>query len=163
VFAGETIPIELPLDGIDPDGDSVVIVGLERAPLLGEVTRTGATSITYAAGRASGGTDTIAYVVEDAFGAQAVGTLSIGVIPPPDTAQPPNAVDDAIEMRPGRTASAAVLLNDSDPSGFTISLRDDLVEVDPGIVAATEGSKLVVEAPDTEGTFNIQYEISNGH
>lgn len=163
VFAGGSIPIELPLDGIDPDGDSVVIVGLERTPLLGVVESITPTSIVYTADRASGGTDEIAYVVEDAFGAQAVGILSIGVIQPPDTAQPPNAVDDGIEMEPGRTASVAVLLNDSDPSGFAISLRAELLEVDPGIVASTDGSKLVVEAPEAEGTFSIRYEISNGH
>ena len=164
VFSGGTIPIELPLDGIDPDGDSVTIVGLERGPQLGEVVGDiGPTSITYAAGRASGGTDTIAYVVEDAFGSQSVGILTIGVIPPPDSAQPPNAVDDAIEMAPGRTATVSVLLNDSDPSGFGISLADELLEVDPGIDASTDGSKIVVEAPENEGTFSVRYEISNGH
>jgi len=163
VFAGATIPIELPLDGIDPDGDSVVIVGLERNGLLGQAKDVGSTSMTYTADRASGGTDTIAYIVEDAFGSQSVGTLSIGVIPPPDSAQPPNAVDDGIEMEPGRTASVAVLLNDSDPSGFSISLNDDLLEVDPGIEASTDGSKIIVEAPETEGTFSIRYRISNGH
>ncbi len=163
VFSGATIPIELPLDGIDPDGDSVVIVGLERNGALGVATVTSPTTISYTADRASGGTDTIAYVVEDAFGSQSVGILSIGVIPPPDSAQPPNAVDDGIEMEPGRTASVAVLLNDSDPSGFSISLNEDLLEVDPGIEASTDGSKIIVEAPETEGTFSIRYRISNGH
>lgn len=163
VFAGGTIPIELPLDGIDPDGDSVVIVGLERTPVLGAIESIGPTTITYTADRASGGTDTLSYVVEDGYGAQSVGTLSIGVIPPPDTAQPPNAVDDAVEMRPGRTATVAVLLNDSDPSGYALSLDGDLPEVDPGISADVNGSKIVVQAGEEEGTFSIRYAISNGH
>lgn len=163
VFAGGTVPIELPLDGIDPDGDSVVIVGLERTGVLGTVDAIGPTSIVYTGDRSSGGTDTLVYVVEDPFGAQAAGVLSIGVIPPPDTTQPPNAVDDAVEMRPGRTATVEVLLNDSDPSGFPISLDAELREVDPGITATTDGGKIVVEAGDEEGTFSIRYAISNGH
>jgi len=163
VFAGATIPIELPLSGLDPDGDSVVIVGLERPPVLGVVDAMSPTTIQYTADRAAGGTDTIAYVVEDSFGAQAVGILSIGVIPRPDTAPPPNAVDDQIEMQPGRTASIAVAANDSDPSGYAIEVKPDLVEVDPGIVASVDGSKVVVEAPDTEGTFAIRYAITNNH
>lgn len=163
VFAGATIPIELPLGGIDPDGDSVVIVGLERSPVLGVVDAVSATTIQYTADRASGGTDTIGYVVEDSYGAQSVGILTIGVIPRPDTAPPPNAVDDQVEMKPGRTASVAVALNDSDPSGYAIEVKPDLLEVDPGIVARVDGSKVVVEAPETEGTFTVRYAITNNH
>jgi hypothetical protein len=163
VFAGATIPIELPLDGIDPDGDSVVIVGLERSPALGVVDALTPTTIRYTADRSAGGTDTIGYIVEDSFGAQAVGILRIGVIPRPGVAPPPNAVDDEIEMQPGRTASVAVALNDSDPSGYPIELLSDLVEVDPGIAASVVGAKVVVDAPETEGTFAIRYAISNNH
>jgi hypothetical protein len=163
VFAGATIPIEIPLAGLDPDGDSVVIVGLERSPALGVVDALSATTIQYTADRSAGGTDTIGYIVEDSFGAQAVGILSIGVIPRPAIAPAPNAVDDQIEMEPGRTASVAVALNDSDPSGYRIVLQPDLVDVDPGIVATVEGSKVVVEAPATEGTFAVRYAITNNH
>jgi hypothetical protein len=163
VFAGATIPIELPLDGIDPDGDSVVIVGLERSPALGVVDAVSPTTIQYTADRAAGGTDTIGYIVEDSFGAQAVGILTIGVIPRPGTAPAPNAVDDLVEVQPGRTASVAVGLNDSDPSGYAIELQPDLLEVDPGIAATVDGSTVVVEAPDAEGSYSIRYAISNNH
>ena len=163
VFAGSTIPIELPLGGIDPDGDSVVIVAIERPPVLGTPDAVSATTIQYTAGRESGGSDTIAYVVEDSFGAQAVGILTIGVIPRPPEVPAPNAVDDEIEMLPGRTASVSVVLNDSDPSGYVLELQDELLEVDPGITASIDGSKVVVEAPEIEGTFSVRYAIGNGH
>lgn len=161
VFAGASIPIELPLQEIDPDGDSVVIVGVERTPALGVIESTSPTTIVYTADRASGGTDTIGYVVEDPFGAQAVGTITIGVIPRPGEVPPPNAVDDRIEVAPGRTASVAVVLNDSDPSGFELELVEELLEVDPGLVATVEGSVIVVEAPETEGTFSVRYAVTN--
>jgi hypothetical protein len=85
------------------------------------------------------------------------------VIPRPAVALPPKAVDDAIEMKPGRTASVEVLLNDSDPSGYSLKAVD-LPEVDEGIEAEIRDKRrVVVTAPDQEGAFTIRYEISNGH
>ncbi|MDP9026357.1 MAG: Ig-like domain-containing protein, partial [Actinomycetota bacterium] len=163
VFAGSSVPIQVPLDGIDPDGDSVVVTGLATPPHLGAVTDPTANTFVYTADAGSAGTDTFTYVVEDSYGAQAIGTISIGVIPRPASSQPPNAVDDAIEIQPGRVATVGVLLNDSDPSGYTIALDKKLVEVDQGITATVDGSKIVVQAPKTEGTYSIRYRITNGH
>lgn len=163
VFAGSRVPIQVPLDGIDPDGDSVVVTGLASPPRLGAVTDPTANSFVYTADASSFGTDAFSYVVEDGYGAQAVGTISIGVIPRPASAERPNAVDDAIEVQPGRVATVGVLLNDSDPSGYTLALDTKLIEVDPGITATVEGSTTVVRAPKTEGSYSIRYGITNGH
>src|SRR5690606_34586741 len=121
----------------------------------------GSTWIEYTAD-ADGGTDTFGYLVEDAWGARAVGVITVGVIPRPEAGQPPNAVDDAVELRPGRTATVPVLHNDSDPGGSPLRLDDELREVDPGITAIVEGASIVVEAPDEPGAFTIRYAISNG-
>ncbi len=163
VFAGSSVPIEVPLDGIDPDGDSVVVTDLATLPHLGIITDRTANAFLYTADASASGTDTFSYVVEDSYGAQAIGTISIGVIPRPESSEPPNAVDDAIEVQPGRVATVGVLLNDSDPSGYTLSLDKKLVEVDKGITATVDGSKIVVQAPKTEGTYSIRYRITNGH
>ena len=71
------------------------------------------------------------------------GTIRIGVIPRPAVQLPPKAVDDAIEMKPGRTASVEVLLNDSDPSGYELHVAD-LPEVDEGIEAEIRDRRRVV-------------------
>ena len=163
VFAGSTVPITVPLDGIDPDGDSVTIAGLATPPQLGVVLDPTADGFVYTANADSAGTDTFSYVVEDAYGKQAIGTILIGVIPRPTSAAPPNAVDDSIAMQPGKIATVGVLLNDSDPSGYTISLDKKLLEVDPGITATVERSKIVVQAPAKEGTYAVHYQIGNGH
>jgi hypothetical protein len=163
VFAGSAVPILVPLDGIDPDGDSVTIVGLATPPHLGVALDPTANGFTYAADASAAGTDTFSYVVEDAYGKQAIGTVLIGVIPRPASGAQPNAVDDAIEMQPGKVATVGVLLNDSDPSGYPISLDTKLEDVDPGITATVEGHSIVVEAPKREGTFAIHYRITNGH
>ncbi|MET0911064.1 MAG: Ig-like domain-containing protein, partial [Ilumatobacteraceae bacterium] len=110
-FAGSAVTIDIPLDGLDPDGDSLALTGVLGGATLGRVADQTSTSITYEAFDGASGTDTIAYEVHDALGERATGSIRIGVIPPPDTSPPPNAVDDAIEMRPGRRASVEVLLN----------------------------------------------------
>lgn len=163
VFAGSRLPIQVPLDGIDPDGDSVTIAGLATPPHLGVVLDPTADGFVYTANADSAGTDTFSYVVEDAYGKQAIGTILIGVIPRPTSAAPPNAVDDSIAMRPGKVATVGVLQNDSDPSGYPIALDPKRLEADPGITATVERGKIVVQASSTEGTYAIHYWIGNGH
>ncbi|WP_251857582.1 Ig-like domain-containing protein [Herbiconiux sp. L3-i23] len=162
-FAGSTIRIDVPLDGIDPDGDSVVLTGLAQAPLLGRIVETGTTYFVYEAFESSAGTDTLRYSVEDAFGLRAFGTVRIGVIPRPAQALAPNAVDDSVEVRPGKLVSVPVLDNDTDPNGYTLELSEELVSVDPGIEAWVEGDRVLVQAPETEGGFVARYEITNGN
>lgn len=162
-FAGSAVKIDVPLDGLDPDGDSVMLTGITVAPNLGRVVDRTSTSFTYEAFSGSAGTDEFSYELRDTFGATATGTIRIGVIPRPVVQLPPTAVDDTIEMKPGRTASVEVLLNDSDPSGFQLHVAD-LPEVDEGISAEVrDRRRVVVEAPEAEGAYTIRYEISNGH
>jgi hypothetical protein len=163
VFAGSTVPIKVPLDGIDPDGDSVTVAGLATPPQLGVALDTAADGFAYTANADAAGTDTFTYVVEDAYGKQAIGTILIGVIPRPTSAAPPNAVADSIAMQPGKVATVGVLLNDSDPSGYKVSLESKLLAVDPGITATVQSNKIVVQASSKAGTYAIHYEISNGH
>ncbi|UOQ88819.1 Ig-like domain-containing protein [Agromyces endophyticus] len=163
VFEGSVVRIDVPLDGLDPDGDSVVLTGLENPPALGRVVGRTSRSISYEAFPGSTGTDTFSYTLSDAFGATAVGTIRVGVIPRPPIMLPPKAVDDAIEMRPGRTGSAEVLLNDTDPSGYALQVSG-IPEVSEGLTAEIDDQRrIVVTAPKEEGGYTIRYEISNGH
>ncbi|WP_448810351.1 Ig-like domain-containing protein [Agromyces bauzanensis] len=162
-FSGSAVTIDIPLDGLDPDGDSVALTGIVAAPQLGRIVERTSTSVTYEAFAGSAGTDQFEYEVRDTFGDRSTGVIRIGVIPRPAVSAPPKAVDDAIEMKPGRRASIEVLLNDSDPSGFPLSVKR-LPEVDDGIEAEIRDKRrVVVTAPDVEGAFTIRYEISNGH
>lgn len=161
-FAGATVTIQVPLDGIDPDGDSVTFDGVGSAPSLGRVTNITATSFDYEAYANAAGTDSFSYLVEDTFGKQASGTINIGVIPRPSTAKPPIAVDDRVEIKPGKTAAVPVLANDSDPNGYTISLLPKLGEVQAPLVAKVSGSVVLITAPTTEGAYLVRYQITNG-
>ncbi|MEP6478786.1 MAG: Ig-like domain-containing protein [Rhodoglobus sp.] len=162
-FAGSTVRIDIPLDRIDPDGDSVIVVGPSQAPTLGAITDQGPTWFEYTAGASASGTDSFRYEVQDTYGARAFGLINIGVIPRAATSEPPNAVDDSIEMKPGRTASVPVLLNDSDPNGYPLHVSKELPEVDEGITAVVKDNKVIVSAPKVEGSFTIRYQIDNGN
>ncbi|RWZ50016.1 fibronectin type III domain-containing protein [Labedella phragmitis] len=160
VFAGETVRVEVPLSGIDPDGDSVQLVGQSSSPESGNVVTSGPTWFDYEAGAYAAGTDSFEYTVVDALGAQSTAVVRIGVATRADAARNPVAVEDLVVTRPNRTVTVPVLENDSDPDGG--SLRIVSVEpADPGIAATITGDAVDVELPDVEGQFGFVYTIAN--
>jgi large repetitive protein len=162
VVAGAQVKVDIPLDGIDPDGDSVVLVGISSNPTLGRIAAQSSTSITYESIEGSTGTDTFHYKVQDTYGLIAVGVIRIGVIPAPESTVPPNAVDDKVLLKPSRTGTVDVLANDSDPAGKAISI-DKILEVDPALDVKIIKNQIAVTTPKTEGTYTIRYQITNGH
>jgi hypothetical protein len=164
VFAGSTVPITVPLDGLDPDGDSVFFEGVTDAPKQGKVSGTTATGFQYQAAESGSGTDEFHYRLEDALGKTATGLIRIAVIPRPTNLQPPTAVNDKVEVRPGKTGSVQVLANDSDPNGYPITLQKKLDQVDDQLTdVKADGSAVLFTAPKTEGVYTLHYTISNGH
>jgi hypothetical protein len=162
-FAGEKIRINVPLDGIDPDGDSVVLDGISAAPTMGRITDQGPTWFDYEAFTSSAGTDEFSYKVQDAYGATGTGVIDVGVIPRSDLHSQPNAVNDNVEVKPGKTISAQVLLNDSDPNGYALTLSKKLLDVSPVLDAHVSGAKVIIGAPVKEGTYSLRYQMTNGH
>ncbi|TFD12448.1 fibronectin type III domain-containing protein [Cryobacterium sp. TMT1-21] len=162
-FADSIIKVQVPLDGIDPDGDSVYLTDVTTPPALGRITKRGSDFFVYEAYPGTAGTDSFTYEVADTYGATATGTVRIGVIPRPVALLPPNAVDDAIEIKPGRAGSIPVVLNDSDPNGYKLTLSKKLPEVQEGITAKVNGSRIIIDAPAVEGSYTLRYEITNGH
>jgi hypothetical protein len=160
VLAGATVRIPIPLTGIDPDGDSVQLLGQETAPLKGSVTNVGPDYLDYQAGDYSAGTDSFTYTVVDALGARATGIVRVGIAPKLDGARNPVAVEDDVTMRPGATVSVQVLANDSDPDGGTLRV----VKVEPNskdIKAVISGDIVRVTPPKTPGRYGLVYTIEN--
>ncbi|WP_155865247.1 Ig-like domain-containing protein [Gryllotalpicola ginsengisoli] len=163
-FAGSAIPISIPLNGIDPDGDSVFFDGVSSKPELGRITGTSATGFVYQPADSSAGTEELTYQVEDTHGKTATGQIRIGVIPRPSSLQPPTAVNDKVEVKPGKTGSVQVLANDSDPNGYSLTLEKKLDDIDEGLTdVSTDGSSVLFTAPKKEGAYLIHYTVSNGH
>jgi hypothetical protein len=162
VLAGGAIRVELPLDGVDPDGDSVYLLRLPTGPTLGTIAEQGDDYIEYAAAEGVSGTDEFTYQVYDAYGATGTATVRIAVIPPPAQLMNPNPVPDSISVRPGRIAQVDLTANDSDPQGSPIRVADELVDVPDGVEAkVVDGRYLVLTAPDEEGSFSLRYTLEN--
>ncbi len=163
-FADSESIIVIPLDGIDPDGDSVTLIGIDSPPQLGRIVSMTSASLVYDAYPGSAGTDQFSYTVADSYGATATADIRIGVIPRPSGALPPIAVDDTVHVKPGRTASVPVLANDSDPSGYALTVSGKLLDVEKGLVASVDSSShVVVTASKKEGTYSLRYQVTNGH
>ncbi|WFR66309.1 Ig-like domain-containing protein [Curtobacterium flaccumfaciens] len=122
VVAGQSVRVSIPLNGVDPDGDSVQLVGVASNPDKGSVTDVAADALTYEAGDYSAGTDEFTYTVVDALGARATGTVRVGIAPRAEQASNPVAEADHVTIRPGGSVTVRVLQNDSDPEGGQLTV-----------------------------------------
>ena len=161
VIAGDSVTIDIPLDGIDPDGDSVQLLGQETSPGKGGVVAVGNSTIEYEAGIYSAGTDTFTYAVSDALGARATGTVRVGISPPLTEARNPVAIEDEVNVRPGATVSVQVLANDSDPDGSPLRVVAVQPNDDNLTAEIDDGSIVDITAPDTPGSYGLVYSIEN--
>ncbi|WP_309616921.1 Ig-like domain-containing protein [Salinibacterium sp.] len=162
VLAGGSIRIDVPLNGVDPDGDSTQLLNFPRNPTLGSLKEVGNDFFIYESSEAAVGTDEFSYRVYDAFGATGEATVKIAVIPKPSELQPPNAAPDSVSVRPGRIAQVDLMANDSDPQGSPIKVSKELIDVPAGIDAEVVGRQyLVITAPKTEQSFSLRYELTN--
>jgi hypothetical protein len=162
VLAGETVRIKIPLTGIDPDGDSVQLLGQDTSPQKGAVTGVGSDYIDYLAGEYSAGTDTFTYRVIDSLGKRAIGTVRVGISPRSGDAGNPIAVEDEVLIRPGKTVSVQVLANDSDPDGSPLTILS--VEPNsPDIVFEVVDDIVRVTPPSDPGRYGLVYTIENAY
>lgn len=165
VFAGEEVSIPIPLTGIDPDGDGVLLLGQASAPTQGRVTEWRSRSVVYEAYADAAGTDTFTYAVEDWAGQRSTATIRVAVVPRPTDAGSVTAVDDLIEVRPGTTVSYPVLRNDADAAAGALVLLPVLEVGTPGVSARVVGEEIEVTVPESaigpEEAIHIVYTASS--
>lgn len=161
VLAGETVRIEIPLSGVDPDGDSVQLIGIASNPEKGSVLSVGPGFIEYEAGDYSTGTDVFSYSVTDALGARAEGTVRVGISPPLEGTRNPVANTDEVTVRPGRSVSVQVLANDSDPDGSPLTVTTVEPNTDATTAIIEEGAIVTITPPPAEGDYSVIYTIQN--
>ena len=161
---GQMTRIPVPLTGIDPDGDSVALVGIDQPPAKGSVVL-GTEWLEYTPSDDATGTDTFSYIVEDRLGVQGRARVRVGIAPPGSQNHNPTAVPDSVTVRPGREVSVNVLSNDLDADGDTLSVNTDpsTVSVSDEAATVTVAEDLVtVKAPATNGVFVVAYQIEDG-
>ena len=161
---GQMTRIPVPLTGIDPDGDSVALVGIDQPPAKGSVVL-GTEWLEYTPSDDATGTDTFSYIVEDRLGVQGRARVRVGIAPPGSQNHNPTAVPDSVTVRPGREVSINVLSNDLDADGDAL-----FVDTDPSTVSVSDAAATVtvaedlvtVKAPATNGVFVVAYQIEDG-
>lgn len=162
-FAGERIRIPIQTYGIDPDGDSVQLLGTDSAPSLGRIVEVGPTYIDYQAYTDSAGADEFTFAVRDRLGSMATATVTVGVIPPPMTNRDPVTVNDEVIVRPDRQVTVDVLENDTDPDGDQLALDDPPFGDTGGIEPEIQDGNVSFTAPEDEGTYLVEYNATDLH
>lgn len=160
VLANSTTKIPIPLEGIDPNGDSVRLLGLNSGPGRGRIVSVGERWIEYES-YDNPGTDSFEYQVIDSHGLVGVGTIRVGIVPrETDVNTPPVALPDEIRSRPGRQVRLGILANDSDPDGESISLVKDGLDF-PFDVQIVGDTDLSFTVPAEPGTYTGQYTLTD--
>ncbi|MGO1393983.1 Ig-like domain-containing protein, partial [Agrococcus casei] len=165
VLAGSMIRIPIPLEGIDPDGDGVTLVGYDTNPEQGRIVNVGSDYFDYEAFDSDSGTTTVEYRVRDRWGAESVSTITIGIAQPGAVNQAPFAETDTVTVRPGRSVAVPVTDNDTDPDGDNIALVGVDTEGAPDEIQDLRmGDEVeVVEftAPEEPGEWLVSYTIKD--
>jgi hypothetical protein len=172
VTAGGTITIPIPTTGVDPDGDSVTVVGIASAPQLGRVLSSNASSITYQAfpftpgtGAFSGGTDDLTYQVVGPSGLTAQAPLRIAVSPPAQL-EPPVAVDQFVTAAPGAHVAVNLLSDDYIAPDDHVTV-EDLAKTNSSVPAGAvltgpDNSVLEATAPSGATPVSIAFGLTDG-
>lgn len=134
VAPGEDAEVDVPLSGVDADGDRVRLVGVDSSddPQINAMLGDSATSIAVSAATAAEpGTHRLSYSVRDAFGGTGEGVLRVIVGDPKETGSAPIAVTDQVRLVPRSDLPATIrpLDNDIDPARGRLSI----VSVEPNV------------------------------
>ncbi|GAB3710778.1 Ig-like domain-containing protein [Mariniluteicoccus flavus] len=158
VLAGSRGRILIPLQGIDPQGDAVRLLGLDSAPRIGRVVAVTEQWIEYEAYPGAAGTDAFTYAVTDARGARAVGEIRVGVVPRDAANVAPTTGDDRVTVRPGRRIRVPLLANDTDADGDRFGFVDSTIDIDRAVDPKVERDHVeltVPEGPPVQGTYHV--------
>lgn len=171
VVSGEPLTVTVPVSGVDPDGDSVTVQGIEGDDgeaielSLGRVTGIGTSTIKYEAYPRATGTEVLNYTVADRYGAKSTGFVRIGVVAPGDP-QPPVAVQDEVRAAPGKTVTLDPTENDLIARGDAIDLQYKELNDEPTLAkwkVDTRASTFRTVVPSVDvGPQVITYGIDNG-
>ncbi len=161
VLAGRTVTVDIPLPGIDPDGDPVKLEPVD-SPAKGTLAITKDNRLAFTAGPEAG-TFEFRYQVTDPGGLSGQATVLVGVAPPSLTPRPPVAINDSARIRNDRDRiiSIPVMANDSDPDGDTLTLAPTLTSP-AGISAKVSGEYVAVSVPKgSTDQMTMGYSISS--
>lgn len=177
VAAGEQTDVQVPLSGVDPDGDRVQLLGVagSKDPRVAATLASGGTSLAVSASaNAEPGTQNLTYSVRDGRGGTAAGSLRVIVTATAEDAGAPVAVTDQVRLAPGTERPVAVrpLDNDVDPARGKLKI----LSVEPNVPGGKDSAEyrrlaaridtetlgdgiLLVRSGEDLGTVSYRYTI----
>ena len=160
--SGTVLRLDPRTNDSDPDGEALTVVGASIEPATGgTVAIEGAVVLVIRAVAGYVGPLTVGYVLQDARGAQAQGTVAVTVTASAKNRRPVAVADPATVLR-GKTVRIPVLANDSDPDGDKLTLVK--VSKPRKGTARTSGGKVVYRAPKGfTGTVRLTYTVRDSH
>ena len=143
---------------IDPEKEPLTVYSVTQ-PAFGTAINNGDGTIVYVPRPNFNGVDTYSYAIRDSQGGTATATVEINVIPVND---PPTAVLDIASTHEDSTIVIAVLSNDYDIDGNTITL-DQISQGAHGTVTDNgDGTVTYDPDPNFTGVDNFSYSITDG-
>jgi hypothetical protein len=131
----------------DPDGDPLVISGFDATSAAGGLVSCDAASCTYTPAPDYSGPDSFTYTVDDGNGGTDTVTVTLNVAGVNDG---PGINDDPVSTNEDTSLVVAVLANDTDPEGDTLSI--DFFIQPPNGTVTDNGDGTLTYTPD--GNFN---------
>ena len=141
----------------DPDGDSLIVTD-HGAAAHGTVTCT-ATGCTYQPTAGYAGPDSFTYTVSDGHNGSDQGSVAVTVRPLND---PPTAVDDSLTADQDSSGSVAVLANDTDPDGDSLTVTGHGNPAH-GTVVCSATSCTYTPTAGYSGPDAFTYTVADGH
>jgi len=142
----------------DPNGYTLSVVST-TVPAHGTVRINDDGSLTYTPEIGFSGSDQFSYTISDGHGGTATAHVTIVVQP----AQPPIARNDAASTPLATPAVIAVLSNDSDPNGYTLSVTSVSAAASGTTKLNADGTVTYSPGKTFTGTDTFTYSIGNGH
>ena len=142
----------------DPNGDTLTVVEVS-APAHGTAVVADTGAVEYTPEPDYHGTDRFTYVVGDGSGLTARAAVEVTVLPVND---PPLARDDAADTPEDTSVTIAMLANDSDPDGDTLTVVEVSAPAHGTAVVADTGAVEYTPEPDYHGADRFTYVVGDG-
>ena len=174
---GDSGSVQVPLSGVDPDGDRVRLVSVDspaEAQLTATIVPRTSSVRVEASSKAQSGMHAVNYTVRDEFGGEAKGSLRIIVTPGTEATGAPITYSDYVRLVQGTADPAVVspLENDIDPSGGELSIVDVVPNVPGGKdspeyralasrldTSEMKKGRISVKSSDEPGTVSYRYTV----
>ncbi|WP_419192642.1 Ig-like domain-containing protein [Kolteria novifilia] len=151
--------IDVLANDTDVDGDTLSVDSFTQ-PASGSVVLNPDGTFSYTPDPDFHGTDSFTYTVTDGNGGTSAATVSLAVDPVNDA---PVANDDAATTNEDTPTTIAVLANDTDADGDTLSVDSFTQPASGSVVLNPDGTFSYTPDPDFHGTDSFTYTVTDGN